>query len=143
MTFSPILALSGASTIRSARNYSASGDEPTFEYPSFRRSNSIRRQRAKSKKADPPSESRAAQFGKYRITDQRRDWLNWIMAGRIPKLSPRVNLMLSHKGKLLGDFTVSCLADKFHLTGVLRCASLTPALFLQHQERRRHNRKHQ
>lgn len=40
------------------------------------------------------------------------------MAGRVPKPG-RISLtpMLSHKGRLIGDFTISCLSDRhFHLT---------------------------
>jgi dimethylglycine dehydrogenase len=58
-------------------------------------------------------------FGKFRVYGAgARSWLDRIMAGRIPKpgrlaLSP----MLSPKGRILGDFTVSCLDDDhFQLT---------------------------
>jgi dimethylglycine dehydrogenase len=47
-----------------------------------------------------------------------RDWLNRIMAGRIPKPG-RMSLtpMLAHSGRLVGDFTVACLEeDEFRLT---------------------------
>lgn len=58
-------------------------------------------------------------FGKYMVTGPNaRAWLNRIMAGRIPKQG-RLSLtpMLSHKGKLIGDFTVSCLSETaFQLT---------------------------
>ena len=58
-------------------------------------------------------------FGKYLVTGPNaRDWLDRIMAGRIPKQG-RVSLtpMLSPKGRLIGDFTVSCLNDEtFQLT---------------------------
>ncbi len=50
-------------------------------------------------------------FGKYLVTGTgARDWLDRIMAGRIPKPG-RLSLtpMLSPKGRLIGDFTVSCL----------------------------------
>ncbi|MFB1026025.1 MAG: aminomethyltransferase family protein, partial [Octadecabacter sp.] len=72
-----------------------------------------------------------------RITGPKaRDWLNRIMAGRIPKIC-RLALtpMLSHKGKLLGDFTVSCLADdRFHLTASYGAQAQHLRWFLQHQE---------
>lgn len=58
-------------------------------------------------------------FGKYRVRGKAaRDWLNRIMAGRIPapgriSLSP----MLSAKGRLIGDFTISCLeTNSFQVT---------------------------
>ncbi|MCX8955063.1 FAD-dependent oxidoreductase [Ruegeria sp. NA] len=101
-------------------NYFAQEDEPGFETPSFRRSNAF---------AATGREVRAVReavginevhnFGKYRITGpDARNWLDRIMAGRIPKPG-RLSLapMLSHKGKLIGDFTVSCLTDtEFQLT---------------------------
>ncbi|WP_209596025.1 FAD-dependent oxidoreductase [Ruegeria sp. HKCCSP351] len=101
-------------------NYFAQEDEPGFETPSFRRSNAF---------AATGREVRAVReavginevhnFGKYRITGpSARNWLDRIMAGRIPKPG-RLSLtpMLSHKGKLIGDFTVSCLTDtEFQLT---------------------------
>ena len=58
-------------------------------------------------------------FGKYQIDGAgARNWLDRIMAGRIPKIG-RVGLtpMLSPKGRLIGDFTISTLAeDRFQLT---------------------------
>jgi dimethylglycine dehydrogenase len=58
-------------------------------------------------------------FGKFDVQGPgARDWLDRIMAGRIPapgrlSLSP----MLSHNGKIIGDFTVSCLSEgHFQLT---------------------------
>ncbi|MDH5529866.1 MAG: aminomethyltransferase family protein, partial [Paracoccaceae bacterium] len=46
-------------------------------------------------------------------------WLDRIMAGAIPKPG-RLSLtpMLSHKGKIIGDFTVTCLSEtEFRITG--------------------------
>jgi dimethylglycine dehydrogenase len=58
-------------------------------------------------------------FGKYSVTGPNaRAWLDRIMAGRIPKVG-RLSLtpMLSPKGRLVGDFTVSCLGeDEFQVT---------------------------
>jgi dimethylglycine dehydrogenase len=58
-------------------------------------------------------------FGKYRITGPNaRSWLDHIMAGNIPKPG-RLSLtpMLAHSGKIIGDFTVSCLSEEeFQLT---------------------------
>ncbi|PWG18059.1 GcvT family protein [Salibaculum griseiflavum] len=101
-------------------NYFAQGGEPGYETPSFRRSDAF---------AATGREVRAVRegvginevhnFGKFRITGpEARAWLDRIMAGRIPKPG-RISLtpMLSDKGRLLGDFTVSCLDDQcFHLT---------------------------
>ena len=51
-------------------------------------------------------------FGKYLVRGAgARAWLDRIMAGRIPKPG-RLSLtpMLAHSGKIIGDFTVSCLS---------------------------------
>ncbi|MGV6805546.1 MAG: GcvT family protein [Ruegeria sp.] len=101
-------------------NYFAQQDEPAFETPSFRRSDAFdatgREVRAVRERVGI---NEVHNFGKYRISGAgARDWLDRIMAGRIPKPG-RLSLtpMLSPKGKLIGDFTVSCLADdEFQLT---------------------------
>ena len=58
-------------------------------------------------------------FGKYLVTGaDARDWLDRIMAGRIPKPG-RISLtpMLAPSGRLIGDFTVACLDEgAFRLT---------------------------
>ncbi|MEO0702517.1 MAG: FAD-dependent oxidoreductase [Pseudomonadota bacterium] len=101
-------------------NYFAEGAEPRFETPSFRRSNAW---------AATAREVRAVRagvginethnFGKYRVTGAgARDWLDRIMAGRIPAPG-RLSLtpMLAPSGRLVGDFTVSCLSEtEFQLT---------------------------
>ncbi len=101
-------------------NYFAQGDEPGYETPSFRRSDAF---------AATGREVRAVReavginevhnFGKYMVTGPgARYWLDRIMAGRMP--NPRrlsLTPMLSHRGKLIGDFTVSCLdPETFQLT---------------------------
>jgi len=59
-------------------------------------------------------------FGKFRVTGAgARDWLDRIMAGAIPKPG-RLSLtpMLSPKGRIIGDFTVTCLTEtEFQITG--------------------------
>ena len=101
-------------------NYFAQGDEPTFETPSFRRSDAFdataREVKAVRSKAGI---NEVQNFGKFRVTGEgARAWLNRIMAGRIPTQG-RLSLtpMLSHKGRLIGDFTVSCASEaEFYLT---------------------------
>ncbi|QGX98130.1 FAD-dependent oxidoreductase [Roseovarius faecimaris] len=101
-------------------NYFAEGDEPRYETPSFRRSNAweaTRREVAAVRGAVGINE--VHNFGKYLVTGPgARGWLDRIMAGRIPQPG-RISLtpMLSPKGRLIGDFTVSCLSDTaFQLT---------------------------
>lgn len=101
-------------------NYFAEGDEPHFETPSFRRSNAFE---ATAREVMAVREgvgiNEVQNFGKYRVTGaEARDWLNRIMAGRIPKPG-RMSLtpMLAPSGRLIGDFTVACLSDSdFRLT---------------------------
>ncbi|MEM6897318.1 MAG: FAD-dependent oxidoreductase, partial [Pseudomonadota bacterium] len=101
-------------------NYFAQPGEPRYEEPSFRRSNAwepTRREVLAVRQSVGINETH--NFGKYRVTGRdARAWLDHVLAGRIPKpgrlsLSP----MLSEKGKLIGDFTVSCLdLETFHVT---------------------------
>ena len=101
-------------------NYFARGDEPRFETPSFRRSNAwdaTAREVAAVRGGVGINE--VQNFGKYMVTGPgARDWLDRIMAGRIPAPG-RMTLtpMLSPKGRLIGDFTISCLSpEAFQLT---------------------------
>ncbi|MEM0947324.1 MAG: FAD-dependent oxidoreductase [Pseudomonadota bacterium] len=101
-------------------NYFAEESEPRFETPSFRRSNAweaTRREVMAVRTGVGINETQ--NFGKFRVTGQgARAWLDRIMAGRIPKPG-RLSLtpMLSPKGRIIGDFTVSCLSEtEFRLT---------------------------
>jgi dimethylglycine dehydrogenase len=95
-------------------NYFAEGDEPRHETPSFRRSNAweatareVRAVRA------GVGINEVQNFGKYRVTGRdARSWLDRVMAGRIP-MPGRLSLtpMLSERGRIIGDFTVSCLSE--------------------------------
>ena len=101
-------------------NYFAEGEEPRFETPSFRRSNAFEATRREVMGVrENVGINETHNFGKYRVTGEgARDWLNHIMAGRIPEKG-RLSLtpMLSPKGRLIGDFTVSCLGEhEFQLT---------------------------
>ena len=101
-------------------NYFAQGDEPRFETPSFRRSNAWE---ATAREVRAVREAvginEVHNFGKYRVTGPNaRAWLDRIMAGRIPEPG-RISLtpMLSPQGRIIGDFTVSCLDERtFQLT---------------------------
>ena len=101
-------------------NYFAQGDEPTFEQPTFRRSNAFdATAREVHAVRNAVGINEVQNFGKFAVSGRgARAWLDRIMAGRIPNVG-RMSLtpMLSPKGRLLGDFTVSCLAeDHFQLT---------------------------
>ena len=101
-------------------NYFAKGDEARVETPSFRRSNAFEataREVAAVRTCVGINE--VHNFGKYDVTGpQARAWLDKIMAGRVPQPG-RLSLtpMLSEAGKLIGDFTISCLEEEvFQLT---------------------------
>ena len=101
-------------------NWFAQGDEPRHETPSFRRSNAWDATRREVRAVrEGVGINEVHNFGKYLVTGPgARAWLDRIMAGRIPAPG-RVALtpMLSPKGRLWGDFTVSCLNDQtFQLT---------------------------
>ncbi|MEE8444536.1 MAG: FAD-dependent oxidoreductase, partial [Alphaproteobacteria bacterium] len=54
-------------------------------------------------------------FANYRITGPRaQDWLQRVLAGRLPRETGRMALspMLSPRGRIIGDFTVSRLGDE-------------------------------
>jgi dimethylglycine dehydrogenase len=101
-------------------NYFADGDEARYETPSFRRSNAWEATAREVKAVrEAVGINEVQNFGKYEVTGANaRDWLDRVMAGRVPKPG-RLSLtpMLSHKGRLIGDFTISCLSDThFQLT---------------------------
>ncbi len=101
-------------------NYFAPPDAPRFETPSFRRSNAFEITGAEVRAVrSSVGINEVHNFGKYLVTGPNaRDWLDRIMAGRVPtpgrlSLSP----MLSPRGRLIGDFTISCLSEQaFQLT---------------------------
>ena len=101
-------------------NYFALEGDPIYETPTFRRSNAweaVRQEVLAVRQAVGINE--VHNFGKFRVRGPgARDWLDRIMAGRIPKTG-RMSLspMLSPKGRLIGDFTISALGpEDFRLT---------------------------
>ncbi len=102
-------------------NYFAQAGEARYETPSFRRSNAFE---ATAREVAAVREgvgiNEVQNFGKYDVQGTgARAWLDGIMAGRIPQPG-RLSLtpMLSVKGKIIGDFTVTCLSEThFQLTG--------------------------
>lgn len=116
-------------------NYFAINDEPRFETPSFRRSNAWEATAQEVKAVrEAIGINEIHNFGKYIVTgNDARAWLDRIMAGRIPKQG-RLSLtpMLSHKGKLIGDFTVTCLNETtYQLTASFGMQAIHIRWFLQ------------
>ena len=119
-------------------NYFAQDDEPRYETPSFRRSNAwaaTAREVQAVRQAAGINE--VQNFGKYRVCGANaRAWLDRIMAGRVPAPG-RLSLtpMLSEKGRLIGDFTISCLAeDQFTLTASYGAQDFHMRWFQRHAE---------
>tara|TARA_B110000090_G_scaffold195126_1_gene230900 strand:- start:6131 stop:8536 length:2406 start_codon:yes stop_codon:yes gene_type:complete len=117
-------------------NYFAQDDEPTFEQPTFRRSNAFdATAREVHAVRNAVGINEVQNFGKFAVTGRgARAWLDYIMAGRIPQIG-RMSLtpMLSQKGRLLGDFTVSCLVeDNFQLTASYGAQEVHYRWFMQH-----------
>jgi len=101
-------------------NYFAEGGEPRYETPSFRRSNAFDATAREVRAVRGGVGINEIQnFGKYAVTGPKaRNWLDRIMAGRIPGPG-RISLtpMLSEAGRIIGDFTVTCLGEEeFRLT---------------------------
>ena len=113
-------AVFGAAYGMEAVNYFAPEGEELYETPSFRRSNAFEATGAEVRAVrEAVGINEIHNFGKFLVTGPgARDWLDTIMAGRIPQPG-RLSLtpMLSPKGRLIGDFTVTCLAeDRYQLT---------------------------
>ena len=119
-----------------AVNYFAPEGEEAYEIPSFRRSNAF---------ATVALECHAVRtgvgineihnFSKFEVSGENaRLWIDTIMAGRMPNegrltLSP----MLSAKGKLIGDFTISNLGDNvFQMNASYAAQSFHMRWFEQH-----------
>ena len=101
-------------------NYYALPGEPLYEVPTFKRSNAWEATKAEVMAVRMGVGINEVQnFGKYRVTGTgARAWLDRIMAGLIPKPG-RLSLtpMLAQSGKIIGDFTVSCMSEaEFQLT---------------------------
>jgi dimethylglycine dehydrogenase len=119
-------------------NYFASAGDPTYETPTFRRSDAFAATaREVAAVRGGVGINELQNFGKFSVTGTgARAWLDRIMAGRIPQPG-RMSLtpMLSPKGRLWGDFTVSCLAeDEFQLTASYGAQDIHHRWFLQNAQ---------
>lgn len=129
-------AVFGAAYGMEAVNYFAPKGEELFETPSFRRSNAFEATAQECRAVrEAVGINEIHNFGKYLVSGPGAEaWLDRIMAGRIPKVG-RLSLtpMLSPKGKLIGDFTISRLAeDRFQLTASFGAQAFHLRWFWQH-----------
>lgn len=119
-------------------NYFVLEGEPRYEVPSFRRSNAWAATREEVRAVRTSvGINEVHNFSKFLVSGENaRQWLDRIMAGRIPRpgrlsLSP----MLSPKGRLFGDFTISCLREgEFYLTASYGSQDYHHRWFDQHAE---------
>ena len=117
-------------------NYFSLEGDTRFETPSFRRSNAWEATRSEVHGVRTSvGINEVHNFSKFLVKgDGARAWLDHIMAGRIPKPG-RLSLtpMLSPKGRLMGDFTVSCLEEgTFYLTASYASQDFHQRWFEQH-----------
>ena len=101
-------------------NYFAPDGEEPYEIPSFRRSNAFEAIGAECHAVRTGvGINEVHNFSKFSVTGAGAEsWLDRIMAGRMPKVG-RMSLtpMVSPKGRLFGDFTLSRLSEtEFQLT---------------------------
>ncbi len=119
-------------------NYFALPGDAAYETPTFRRSNAWEATKAEVMAVRTDVGINEVQnFGKYRVTGPRaRDWLDRIMAGVIPKPGRiALNPMLAPSGRIIGDFTVTCLDDEtFNLTASYGAQGFHMRWFQQHGE---------
>ena len=129
-------AVFGAHYGMEAVNYFALPGEPRWETPSFRRSNAFEATAQECRAVrEAVGINEIHNFGKYLVEGpDARAWLDWIMAGRIPEVG-RLSLtpMLSPSARLIGDFTVTTLAeDRFQLTASYGSQAYHMRWFEQH-----------
>ncbi len=137
-TFSHLGAVWGQQYGLEVVNYFALPGEPAFETPTFRRSNAWEATRAEVLAVrEGVGINELSNFGKYRVTGpQARDWLDRIMAGTIPEPGRlALNPMLATSGRIVGDFTVSCLSPhEFMLTASYGAQGWHMRWFDRHRE---------
>ncbi|MDT8855623.1 FAD-dependent oxidoreductase [Paracoccaceae bacterium Fryx2] len=137
-TFSAMRAVWGQQYGLEVVNYHALPGEPLYETPTFRRSNAWEATAAEvAAVRGGVGINEVQNFGKYRVTGPgARAWLDRMMAGLIPKPG-RLSLtpMLAESGRIIGDFTVSCLSDtEFQLTASYGAQGWHGRWFAQHAE---------
>lgn len=117
-------------------NYFAREGEPRYETPTFVRSNAFDTIGEECRNVrNNVGINEIHNFSKFIVTGSKaREWLDGIMAGRIPDIG-RLSLspLLSPKGRIIGDFTISCLAENhFQLTASYGAQAYHQRWFEQH-----------
>ncbi|MEE9598316.1 MAG: glycine cleavage T C-terminal barrel domain-containing protein, partial [Acidiferrobacterales bacterium] len=117
-------------------NYFAPQGEVPYENPTFRRSNAFKTVGEECRAVrNAVGINEVHNFSKFLVTGEGAEaFLDRIMAGRIPKIG-RLSLspMLSPKGRLIGDFTISHLGPNcFQLTASYAAQAYHLRWFQQH-----------
>ncbi len=117
-------------------NYFAPQGEVPFENPTFRRSNAFKTVGEECRAVrNAVGINEVHNFSKFLVTGEGAEaFLDRIMAGRVPKIG-RLSLspMLSPKGRLIGDFTISHLGPNcFQLTASYAAQAYHLRWFQQH-----------
>ncbi len=103
-----------------AVNYFAPEGEEPYEIPSFRRSNAFDVVAEECRAVrEAVGLNEVHNFGKFEVTGpDAESWLNHIMTNRVPSAGKMaLTAMLSSKGKIIGDFTMSRLgSERIQLT---------------------------
>ena len=129
-------AVFGQSYGMEAVNYFATDGAPAYETPSFRRSDAFAAIAAECRAVrEAVGLNEIHNFGKYSVTGPgAAAWLDRIMAGRMPAIG-RVSLspMLNDTGRIIGDFTISRLAETdFQLTASFSAQAYHMRWFANH-----------
>ncbi len=98
-------------------NYFAAQGEPRFETPSFLRSNAFDRVGEECRAVrESVGINEIHNFAKFEVAgEEASNWLNRLFAGRTPRVG-RLSLspLLSPNGRIIGDFTISRLAENHY-----------------------------
>lgn len=117
-------------------NYFARPGEPRFEIPSFTRSNAFEAVGEECRTVrEAVGLNEVHNFGKFELTgNSATEWLDIIMAGRIPHIGRlALSPMLSPKGRIIGDFTISRLGENhYQLTSSYGAQTYHQRWFEQH-----------
>lgn len=117
-------------------NYFARPGEPRFEIPSFTRSNAFEAVDEECRTVrEAVGLNEVHNFGKFELTgNSATEWLDIIMAGRIPHIGRlALSPMLSPKGRIIGDFTISRLGENhYQLTSSYGAQTYHQRWFEQH-----------
>ncbi len=117
-------------------NYFAPEGEPLFETPSFQRSNAFEAVAAECRAVrEAVGINEVHNFSKFEVTGEgATHWLDYLMAGHLPQVGRlTLNPMLSPRAKIIGDFTVSRLAENhYQLTSSYGAQAYHQRWFEQH-----------